>query len=122
MGKRLPNQGDVDSYLSAVPGQAASVTGFTNFLNRLYATTLTPRVDKKRARKQRKEQLARTMTKMAKCTEQSEEWRERWIVTAMEYFHGKKVSKRTLRQQTIELSGDGVRLHMEGATYWLPIT
>jgi len=30
-GQRLPQQGDVDNYLYAVPRQAASVTGFTNF-------------------------------------------------------------------------------------------
>ncbi len=120
-GQRLPNQGDVDSYLSAVPGQAASVTGFTNFLNRQHATTLTPRVDEKRARKRRKEKLARTMIQMAKCTDQGEEWKERWIVTAMEYFHDKKVSKKALRQQTIEHSGDGVRVSMEGVSYWMPI-
>ncbi|MEC9306591.1 MAG: hypothetical protein VX449_13580, partial [Pseudomonadota bacterium] len=53
-GQRLPQQGDVDNYLHAVPGQAASVTGFTNFLNRQHATTLAPRVDVKRARKRRK--------------------------------------------------------------------
>ncbi|WP_231125676.1 hypothetical protein [Vreelandella piezotolerans] len=120
-GQRLPNQGDVDSYLSAVPGQAASVTGFTNFLNRQHATTLTPRVDEKRARKRRKEKLARTMMQMAKSADQGEEWKERWVVTAMEYFHDKKVSKKALRQQTIEHSGDGVRVSMKGVSYWLPI-
>ncbi|AJY52830.1 hypothetical protein [Halomonas sp. KO116] len=120
-GQRLPNQGDVDSYLSTVPGQAALVTGFTNFLNRQHATTLTPRVDEKRARKRRKEKLARTMIQMAKCTDQGEEWKERWIVTTMEYCHDKKVSKKALRQQTIEHSGDGVRVSMEGVSYWLPI-
>ncbi|WP_206478105.1 hypothetical protein [Halomonas sp. KRD171] len=120
-GQRLPNQGDVDSYLSAVPGQAASVTGFTNFLNRQHATTLTPRVDEKRARKRRKEMLARTMMQMAKCAEQGDEWRERWIVTAMEYFHDKKVTKKALRWQAIESSGDGVRVTMGDESYWLPI-
>jgi len=97
------------------------VTGFTNFLNRQHATTLTPRVDEKRARKRRKEKLARTMIQMAKCTDQGEEWKERWIVTTMEYCHDKKVSKKALRQQTIEHSGDGVRVSMEGVSYWLPI-
>lgn len=120
-GQRLPNQGDVDSYLSAVPGQAASVTGFTNFLNRQHATTLTPRVDEKRVRKRRKEMLARTMMQMAKCAEQGDEWRERWIVTAMEYFHDKKVTKKALRRQAIESSGDGVRVTMGDESYWLPI-
>lgn len=120
-GQRLPNQGDVDSYLSTVPGQAASMTGFTNFLNRHHATSLVPRVDEKRARKRRKETLARTMMQMAKCADQGEDWRERWIVTAMEYFHDKKVTKKTLRQQTIEDSGDGVRVFLGTMTYWLPI-
>ncbi|WP_245798060.1 hypothetical protein [Chromohalobacter japonicus] len=120
-GQRLPSQNDVDSYLLTVPGQAASITGFTNFLNRQYATTLAPKVDEKRARNRRKEKLARTMMQMAKCADQGEAWRERWIVTAMEYFHHKKVSKKTLRQQTIERSGDGVRVTMGDVSYWLPI-
>tara|TARA_R100001369_G_scaffold4961_6_gene13954 strand:- start:14454 stop:14966 length:513 start_codon:yes stop_codon:yes gene_type:complete len=120
-GQRLPQQGDVDSYLQAVPGQAASVTGFINFLNRQYATTLAPRVNEKRARNRRKEMLARTMMQMAKCAEQGDEWRERWIVTAMEYFHDKKVTKKALRWQAIESSGDGVRVTMGDESYWLPI-
>ncbi|MGA4495994.1 hypothetical protein [Vreelandella venusta] len=119
-GQRLPQQGDVDNYLQAVPGQAASVTGFTNFLNRQHATTLAPRVDEKRVRKRRKEKLARSMMKMAKCADQGEGWREQWIVTAMEYFHDKKLSKKALRRQTIELSGDGVQVTMNGVSYWLP--
>ncbi|GGW41643.1 MULTISPECIES: hypothetical protein [Vreelandella] len=110
----------MDNYLQAVPGQAASVTGFTNFLNRQHATTLAPRVDEKRVRKRRKEKLARSMMKMAKCADQGEGWREQWIVTAMEYFHDKKLSKKALRRQTIELSGDGVQVTMNGVSYWLP--
>lgn len=120
-GQRLPNQGDVDSYLSAVPGQAASVTGFTNFLNRQHATTLTPRVDEKRARKRRKEKLARTMMEMTKCADQGEEWSEQWSVTAMEYFHDKKVSKKSLRHHSIERSRGGLQVSLDGVSYWLPI-
>ncbi|MFS8175753.1 hypothetical protein [Vreelandella titanicae] len=107
--------------MHAVPGQAASVTGFTNFLNRQHATTLAPRVDEKRARKRRKEKLARTTMQMAKCADQGEDWSERWIVTAMEYFHDKKVSKKTLRQQAVEREEDGIKVIMGGVTYWLPI-
>ena len=65
--------------------------------------------------------LARTMMQMAKCAEQGDEWRERWIVTAMEYFHDKKVTKKALRWQAIESSGDGVRVTMGDESYWLPI-
>ena len=61
------------------------------------------------------------MMQMAKCADKEEEWRDRWIVTAMEYFHDKKVSKKALRQQTIAHSGDGVRISLEGVSYWLPI-
>lgn len=62
-----------------------------------------------------------SVMQMAKSADQGEEWKERWIVTAMEYFHDKKVSKKALRQQTIEHSGDGVRVSMKGVSYWLPI-
>ena len=120
-GQRLPQQGDVDNYFRAVPGQAASVTGFANFLNRQYATTLAPRVDEKRIRKRRKEKLARTMMEMTKFADQGEEWSEQWIVTAMEYFHDKKVSKKSLRHHSIERSRGGLQVSVDGVSYWLPI-
>jgi len=120
-GQRLPQQGDVDNYLHAVPGQAASVTGFTNFLNRQHATTLAPRVDVKRARKRRKETLARTLMTMARCADQGEAWREAWIVAAMEYFHDTKVTQKMLRQQTVERTTDGIQVVVGGVTYWLPL-
>lgn len=78
------------------------MTGFTSFLNCQHATSLIPRVDGKRARIQRKEKLARTMMQVAKCADQGEDWREQWIVTAMEYFHGKRVSNKALRKQSIK--------------------
>ena len=120
-GQRLPQQGDVDNYLQAVPGQAASVTGFTNFLNRQHATTLAPRVDVKRARKRRKETLARTLMTMARCADQGEAWREAWIVAAMEYFHDTKLTQKMLRQQTVERTTDGIQVVVGGVTYWLPL-
>ena len=78
-------------------------------------------MDVKRARKRRKETLARTLMTMARCADQGEAWREAWIVAAMEYFHDTKLTQKMLRQQTVERTTDGIQVVVGGVTYWLPL-
>lgn len=120
-GQRLPGQSDVDSYLRSVPGQAASVTGFINFLNRQHGTTLAAKVDAKQAKARRKENLAQKIMKMAASTDKDESWRLQWAMLAMEYFHDKKVSKKILNSSVIEPSGDGFSVTIQEFRYWLPM-
>lgn len=121
VGQRLPAQGDVEGYLGSAPGQAATLTGFTNFLNRQHGTTLKPVTDTRRANKQRKEKLAQSIMKMAKHPEKDEAWRWEWVTLSLEYFHGRKVSKKAIRQQKIEVHNDGLSVTLEGMRYWLPM-
>lgn len=122
VGQRLPAQCDVESYLDAVPGQAATLTGFTNFLNRQLGTTLKPVVNAAKVSKQRKEKLARSLMKMAKQPEKNEAWQWEWLVLGLEYFHERKISKKAIRQQEIETKDDGIWVMLEGMNYWLPST
>lgn len=121
MGQRLPAQRDVDDYLDATPGQAATLTGFTNFLNRQHGTALKPMTDTMRTSKRRKEKLARALMEMAKQPHKDSAWMSRWTVLAMEYFHGRQIAQKTLHQQDIEASGNGIWVTLEGLRYWLPI-
>lgn len=119
-GKRLPTQHDVDGYLHAVPGQVATLTGFTNFLNHQQGTTLKPVVNATVISKKRKEKLARSLMKMAKQPEKDENWQWEWIVLGLEYFHERKISKKVIRQQEIETKDDGIWVTLKGMRYWLP--
>ncbi len=119
-GQRLPAQRDVESYLDAAPGQAATLTGFTNFLNQQQGTALKPVVNAARICKQRKEKLARSLMKMAKQPEKNEAWQWEWLMLGMEYFHERKISKKAIRQQEIETKDDGIWVTLEGSKYWLP--
>lgn len=120
-GKRLPTQGDVEDYLDAAPGQAATITGFTNFLNRQQGTTLKPIVNTARVNKQRKEKLAKALMKMAQSPEKNEDWHWKWLTLGLEYFHNRKVSKKFIRQQKIDIKNDGFLVTLDGTIYWLPV-
>ncbi|MEQ5803374.1 hypothetical protein [Halomonas sp. H10-9-1] len=120
-GNRLPTQRDVDGYLNATPGQAATLTGFMNFLNRQHGTTLKPVIDTSRANKQRKEKLAQSIMRMAKHPEKDEAWRWGWVTLSLEYFHSRKFSKKDIQQQKIEVHNDGLSVTLEGMRYWLPM-
>lgn len=120
-GKRLPAQHDVDDYLSVTPGQAASLTGFTNFLNRQHDANLKPVIDATRVRKKRKENLARSLIKMSNHEEKDDAWMLEWIALSMEYFHGRKVSKKAIRQEKIEASDNGIWITLQDMKYWLPM-
>lgn len=119
-GKRLPTQHDVDGYLMAVPGQVATLTGFTNFLNQQQGTSLKPVVNDAVVSKKRKEKLARSLMKMAKQPEKGANWQWEWLVLGMEYFHERKISKKVIRQQEIETKDDGTWVTLDGMKYWLP--
>lgn len=119
-GQKLPAQGNIDDYLDTAPGQLATITGFTNFLNRQYGTTLKPFVDTKRASKRRKEKLARSIMQMAKNPNKDDAWMSQWMVLAMEYFHGRKLSRKTFLQKEIETTDDGIWITLDGMRYWLP--
>lgn len=121
-GQRLPDQTDVDRYLNAAPGQAATLTGFTNFMNRQYGTTLNPVIDTRRARKRRKEKLARSIMQMTKSVEKDDAWMSHWVVLTMEYFHDRKISIKTIGKRNMEASVDGVWITLDGERYWLPTT
>lgn len=119
-GKSLPAQHDVDDYLTATPGQAATLTGFTNFLSRQHGTILKPVTDTTRASMQRKESLARSIIKMAKNPNNDEAWLLEWIALTIEYFHGRKISRKAIRQKEKEAVDDGIWITIEGMRYWLP--
>ncbi|OWV29725.1 hypothetical protein JI62_10755 [Halomonas campaniensis] len=120
-GLQLPNQANVENYLVVAPGQAASLTGFINFLNHRYSTELAPKVDSKRVRMMRKEKLARMIMEMADSDAKDEAWMARWVLLGMEYFHNKKVTKKSAVTYELSQAGDGVVAFHAGSRYWLPI-
>lgn len=120
-GQRLPAQDNVDNYLVTAPGQAATLTGFTNFLNRQYGTSLKSIANEKQVRKQRKEKLAKSLMRMAQYSEKDEAWQWWWIILGLEYFHDRKVSKAAICQHKIDITDDGLWVTLEDMRYWLPI-
>lgn len=120
-GKNLPTQSDVNAYLGDTPGQAATLTGFTNYLNRQHGFALKAVIDETRAKKRRREQLAKSLIKMTKSPEKDEAWYWTWIILSLEYFHEKKVSRQAIRKQTVESQNGGLLVTINGLHYWIPI-
>lgn len=119
-GGKLPNQEAVDHYLTESPGQEASLKGFTIFLGRNYGIELCAKADRKRANEERRRKLEHQILDLAKLPENWEDQLEQWIALGMEYFHGKRISRKGVRLIRVQDEGKGMRIELGGEEFWLP--
>lgn len=116
----LPSQSVLDRYLLEAPGQKAAITGFIRFLQAAYGLNLVIRIDAKKTREARRHKLEQEIIQMARHPEEGDEFLRRWISVGLEYFHRVKMSKRTVQSATIAEDNDGLRVTVNGNSYFLP--
>jgi hypothetical protein len=121
-GDRLPEQKDVERFLAESPGQRAALIGFLTFLRRNHGLDLAAIVDRGRQRSLRKRKLEREIMRLARCRDESKEWLLGWIVVCLEYFHGRKIGKSTIRLDMVRKETEGLVVTLDGAgrDYWIP--
>lgn len=117
--QRLPDQAVLDRYLLNTPGQKAAITGFVSFLQVAYSTDLIARTDVKKTREARRRKLEREIIQMMKHPEDGDEFMRRWISAGLEYFHWVKVSKQAVRSTAVSGNDSGLRLEINGNSYFL---
>lgn len=119
-GNSLPDQRAIDRYLLSTPGQRAAVTGFVHFLSRNGAPALAVCVDCKKSQRTRRRALEREIMLMAKHPEEGEAFERRWVGAGLEYFHGVRVSRRALQEAFVSRGSEGLRVVVNGGSYFLP--
>lgn len=119
-GNSLPDQGAIDRYLLATPGQRAAVTGFIRFLSLNGAPALVVRVDHKKAQRASRRALEREIMRMARHPEEGEAFERRWIAAGIAYFHGIRINKCDAREAIVTPGGGGLQVQVGGESYFLP--
>lgn len=119
-GDSLPDQGTIDRYLLATPGQRAAVTGFIRFLSLNGAPALVVRVDHKKAQRASRRALEREIMRMVRCPEEGEAFERRWIAAGIAYFHGIRINKCDAREAIVTPGGGGLQVQVGGESYFLP--
>lgn len=121
-GEILPTQGALDKYLRKAPGQKAAVTGFINHLNKAYRLDLVAPVDKKRSAEIHRKRLESELVALLSEINDSDEFRRKWISTALAYFH--QLSKRVCQKisyENITVHEDhGFTIALSDRSYWVP--
>ena len=114
------DQGAVDRYLKVSPGQRAALTGFIGFLNRAKGTMLHAKVDARRARRRRRNDLEKSLHRLALTP--GGETTFQWSSTALRLFHG--LTAKAAKMAVIEIESfqsiPGVRATINGSSYWVP--
>lgn len=116
----LPTQKSVDLYISAHPGQRASLTGFLSFLNNRYQSHL-KMPGLRETHEARRAKTEHRLAVLAGCN-----WDERaaaeWIKLSLEYFHGVTgVSKKRLRTMKMNSENSAILVILEGREYFIPV-
>ncbi|MEN8362426.1 transposase [Acinetobacter baumannii] len=118
---QLPSLKDVKSYLAEYSGQAAALTGYINFLNENYDTSIDYLALKKSGflNQKRKENLERTIVKLANINDPKNVLE--WVRAGLQYFHQLSYAK-TLKVRFEMIINDeiGYTVVYEEKLYWLP--
>lgn len=116
----LPDQNTVNTYLSAHPGQQASLAGFINFLNINYIAELKSRIDQSEIRKYRHKILQKRIIKLYESLQYSNDLHKSWTIACLEYFHSVKTSNKMLDTAIVKDDFDGINVTLKNNIYWIP--
>jgi hypothetical protein len=120
-GTKLPNQKALDNYLSSHPGQLAALTGFVNYLNRIYGLSLCFNLQK--AKNIRKRRIESQLTTLANEGLRDQQSLCKWARLALEYFHGLKLSENeiSILLSTCLTDNNGKTITKGNHKYFIPV-
>lgn len=123
MGRMLPDQKVLDSYLEETPGQRAAVSGFVCYLRVKHEVALAlPKANSGKALLNRKKKLEAEMLVLMREGGEGDEFRKRWLSVALAYFHGlPKIVGKTIQSEDVLKEADcGTSVNWNGHKYWIP--
>lgn len=118
---QLPRLKDVKLYLAEYSGQAAALTGYINFLNENYDTSIDYLALKKSdfLNQKRKENLERTIINLVGLNDPKNVLE--WVKAGLQYFHQLSYAETMKVQSEMILKEDnGITVLYRGQSYWLP--
>ena len=120
---QLSNLEHVKAYLADYSGQAAALTGFINFLNENYSTSIDYLKLKKSdfLKTKRKQKLEREIISLTQADLSKSEDLISWVRNGLRYFHQLSYidSKKVKKEMVIEIDG-GLAVVLNERSYWLP--
>lgn len=120
-GRRLVDQNAVDRYLTVNPGQRAALSTFIGFMRSSRVINLTlPRAQTKALRSP--SDLEKKLAALVAEGPGAHDFRERWVRTALAYFHRLTISqaRRLLNSSKLEEKADGFVINTGSHEYWIP--
>ncbi|OTK53036.1 hypothetical protein [Acinetobacter baumannii] len=120
---QLPNLEHVKAYLADYSGQAAAITGFINFLNENYGTSIDYLKLKKSdfLRKKNKQKLEKVIIGLTQTDLNDSEKLIGWIRNGLRYFHQLSyIDAIKIKTEMITEIDDGFIIMFNGQSYWLP--
>ena len=85
----LPEQKDINLYISRTPGQNAALSGFISFLNKNYGLKLKREmIHHDKQRDITKDRLEKRLIQMMMKPQESKKFEQKWLLISLAYFHG----------------------------------
>lgn len=120
---QLPTLEHIKTYLSDYSGQAVALTGFINFLNENYGTSIDYLAFKKSdfLKTKCKQKLEKEIIALNKVDLSNSEELIDWVRKGLRYFHQLSYidALKVKKDMVIEMN-DGFTVNLNGQSYWLP--
>jgi len=120
---QLPNLEHVKAYLADYSGQAAALTGFVNFLNENYGTSIDYLKLKKSnfLKAKRKQKLENKIVALTQTDLSSNKTIISWVRSGLRYFHQLPyIDALKVKAEMITETDDGFTVVFKRQSYWLP--
>jgi len=120
---QLPNLEHIKAYLSDYSGQAAALTGFINFLNENYGTSIDYLTLKKSEflNVKRKLKLENKIAELTHTNLANSNDMVSWVRSGLRYFHQLPyVDAVKVKAEMVREVDDGYEIELKGQSYWLP--
>ena len=120
---QLPNLEHIKAYLADYSGQAAALTGFVNFLNENYGTSIDYLKLKKSAflRTKQKQKLEKAIVGLTQTDLSNSEELIDWVRNGLRYFHQLPyIDTLKIKIEMITEIDDGFTVIFNKQSYWLP--
>jgi predicted nucleotide-binding protein (sugar kinase/HSP70/actin superfamily) len=122
---QLPNLEHIKAYLADYSGQAAALTGFINFLNENYGTSIDYLKFKNSAflRTKHKQKLEKAIVGLTQTDLSNSEELIDWVRKVLRYFHQLSyIDALKVKVGMVTEVKDGFAVMFNGHSYWLPKT
>lgn len=119
----LPNQKNLENYLTKKPGQRAAISGFVQYLHKVHHAKLRlPEKNPAQAKQLRRKKLGTELLLLMKNGDNNETCKRKWISVALAYFHGlnKNIGRKIPIFELTQID-DGLVISWSNMDYWLPI-